>query len=61
MPVLQKKKTKNGEFQIHMNLPGEIRRLLGWNPGDIVLAEADEKNDSVTLRRVEKCKHERAE
>lgn len=61
MPILQKKKTQSGEIQIHVNLPGEIRRMLGWEPGDVVLAEANEKTDSVVLRRVEKCNHERSE
>jgi len=49
MPKLQK---HGGNLKVAV--PAEIVRLLGWKPGDVVLADANKETDTVTLRRVEK-------
>jgi bifunctional DNA-binding transcriptional regulator/antitoxin component of YhaV-PrlF toxin-antitoxin module len=35
-------------------LPAETVRFLGWKAGDVVLVDYDKRNDSITLRRVNK-------
>ena len=49
MPKIQQNGTKTTVV-----IPVEMVRFLGWKAGDIVLVDYDKKNDSVTLRRVNK-------
>jgi len=43
-----------GHKGVEVKLPAEIVKLLGWKPGDVVLADANKQTDTITLRRVEK-------
>ena len=52
--ILKLQETRNPASRIIVTIPQDHVRLLGWKKGDVVMATSDKKEDTITLRRVEK-------
>lgn len=52
MPKIQG--VTNGNNNIYVSIPKDHAELLGWKKGDLLIAESNKRNDSITFKRVRK-------